>query len=244
MLPSPLLLPDPSTVLAVLFSVDFFWIWELCGIFIYFSFQFFRKFQKNKHVIGEFDQAGTFHQMAEFYVSPAESTFKTRAGRGFSTDGMPAYVEATIAGSRNVIFHLFSRARPRVAKMLGLCQDCAEKPIKEMRLLILRDLPKEKSKDGKSTKEADDPSSKEFHSFISGETVKQSVQASTGSVNYGKLLVVMALVIGLAAGAFAIIIGFPHGVFPQSGGVVQTVTTGIQTTTSYCQQANGNVIPC
>lgn len=200
------MLPDLNAILQALVSPAIYWLYELVGICLYFFLKFFGKFQKDHHVIMDKDRNGTWHQLGDYFVNPLKDTFRSKSGRTFSTEReQQAYVENTISGSRPVIFHDFGKARPRPAEI--------EKKGNKIKLNIHEKLPVGQS----------DPKSTDFDDLIAREAAKQAVAGASGSVNYGKLMLVMMLGIGLLAGAFVVLIVFPHGAFPiaaQTGPIV------------------------
>ena len=200
---------DFGTLAQALISPYLWFIYEAMGIFVYWMFSFFRKWGKDLHVIGDIDPGGVFHELGHKYVDPLEQKFRTRSGKGFATERRKfGYVQSAIGGDRRVIFHLLSKARPRDTEMKS------GKDGEAIGFRVKPSLPDEKSIDGRGKSkatEAEDPTSEDFGHMVAGEVKDQVAAGSTGSANYGKLMLALMLIVGVMVGAFVILLYMTHG---------------------------------
>jgi hypothetical protein len=75
----------------------------------------------------------------------------------------------------------------------------------------------------------DDPSSEDFGHMLAGEVKQQVAAGSTGSASYGKMIILLCLVAGVAIGAIVMIIAYPHGLYPVANNCIPTIINGTAT---------------
>lgn len=224
---------DFALVQQALLSPEIWWVYELMFVFAYFVIRFFKHWGKDIHLIGDFDKGGIFHVIARYWVDPLAKTFKTRGKRWFYSGRESApMTEEHIGGSSRVVLHLLSRGRPRRVDIVdkdGNPKKEAEEANAYLKIDPQLPLVKQDNKDSKKIKyiEQDDPMVSDFSDFMDGETKRQVAAGSTGSINFGRLMIILVFAVGLSIGVMAIAIGFPHGIFPASGSnCIPTIING------------------